>query len=168
MELIIQFEKPHGPLHPFSQEILKESFDKARAKGGRWNIRMTQRQYTPGRYKYLFDCVYGLALPYVSHRFQIVRGGIPRSIETVEELHLCMKMLYCRVEMVDSETGETYSIPATTTELEDQEFYQVFEEQVIADLTERGAYGETGCPCREEWAELKKANQFIKPKLVEE
>lgn len=161
MELIIQFEKPNGPLHPFSQEILKESFDKARAKGGRWSVRMTQRQYTPGRYKYLFDCVYGLALPYVAHRFQIVRGGIAREIETVEELHLCMKMLYCRVELMDTETCQTYSIPATTTELNDDEFYNEFEEQVIADLTERGAYGDMGCPTREEWAEMKKGKKIF-------
>lgn len=168
MELIIQFEKPNGPLHPFSQEILKESFDKARAKGGRWNIRMTQRQYTPGRYKYLFDCVYGLALPYVSHRFKIVKGGVEKSIEKVEQLHHFMKEKFCKVDVIDSETGEMYSIAASSTELDDPDFYQVFEEQVICELTELGAYGETGCPDREEWAELKKANQFIKPKLVEE
>ena len=161
MELIIQFEKPGGELLPVSREIFADSVNQARKKGGKWKVRIVEDNYTSTRYKFLFDCVYRLALPYVANQFKIVKGGTERSIENTKELHFFMKMLFNRIEIYDTETGLTCSAPGSTTDLEDIKFYNEFEEKVIAELTEREAFGDMGCPTREEWAESKKGKKIF-------
>lgn len=141
-------------LHHVSRQILKEQIEEMAKIGGWWNFVATQRQYTPTRYKYLFDCVYQEALPRVAHRYQIVENGQPRPIKNTEELHLCMKWEFLSVQIIEPETGVISRIPGTSTALEDKEFYQEFEENVIAHLTELGGFPD-GCLSREEWAELK-------------
>jgi hypothetical protein len=140
-----------------SRQIVKEQFDEMAEKGGWWNVSTTQRQYTGGRCKYLFDCVYQTALPNVCNRWLIVdsKTGKQRTIETSDELHLCMKTEFLEITIINRETGEAKKTAGSSTVLEDDKFYMEFEEQVIQLLTEMGGFGDLGCLSRDEWVERK-------------
>ena len=143
-------------LHPVSREIMREQFAEMAEKGGWWNFSTTQANYTPTRYKYLFDCVYKNALPNVAHRFQVIgKYGKQRPLETAKELHEYMKWAFNSVLILNPETGEVCRVPDTSTKLDDRKFYDTFEEKVIQLLTEMDAFGADGCMSREQWAEMK-------------
>jgi len=143
-------------IHPVSRQILQEQFQEMQEKGGWWNFTTTQANYTPTRYKYLFDCVYKDALPNVAHRFQVIgKDGKQRPLETASELHEYMKWAFNSILILNPETGEVCRVPDTSTKLDDNKFYSVFEEKVIQLLTEMDAFGADGCMSRDEWAEKK-------------
>jgi hypothetical protein len=147
---------PDHKIHPVSREILREQIAQMADKGGWWNISTTQANYTPTRYKYLFDCVYKDALPNVANRFQVIgKDGKQRPLETTDELHEYMKWAFNSILILNPETGEVCRVPDTSTKLDDNKFYSVFEEKVIQLLTEMDAFGADGCLSRDEWAEKK-------------
>lgn len=156
-EMNIRLYFQDNALHRVSRQILKEAVETMAKAGGWWTVQATQRSYTPTRYKYLFDCVYADAMPNVAERYQILdpATGRHRGLESVEELHLCMKWEFLSIQLVDPTTGEITRIPGTSTQLDDRKFFDEFVEQVICHLTELGGYGVDGCLSREEWAELK-------------
>ena len=146
-----------GNLHPVSRQILKEQIDVMRGKGKAWTITATQRNYTPTRYKYLFDCVYKDALQVAAKKYKIWN---PKKqdfefIETAAQLHTCMLYEFNSVQVVNTSTGELFRVAESSTKLEDANFYQVFEEKVIQQLTEMGCYDDDGCMSRDKWAEKK-------------
>lgn len=144
-------------LHPVSRQILKEQVEEMAAKGGWWNFTATQRQYTPTRYKYLFDCVYQSALQVAATKYKIWNPatGEFSFIETTAQLHTCMLYEFNSVQVVNVTTGELCRVTESSTKLDDKEFYATFEEQVIQALTEMGCFDADGCMSREEWAEMK-------------
>jgi hypothetical protein len=143
-------------LHPISREIMREKFEEMAEKGGWWNFSTTQANYTPTRYKYLFDCVYKNALPNVAHKFQVIgKDGKQRPLEKPEELHEYMKWAFNSILILNPETGEVCRVPDTSTKLDDNKFYSVFEEKVIQLLTEMDAFGADGCMSRDKWAQMK-------------
>ena len=150
-------------LHPTSRQILKEQIQEMANKGGWWTLTATQRAYTPTRYKYLFDCVYQSALQVAATKYKIWNAAVGdfQFIETVEDLHTCMKTEFLKIQICNTETGEIMTTIDSSTRLEDAKFYQVFEEQVIQALTEMGCFDEDGCMSRDEWAETKKAKQIF-------
>lgn len=128
-----------------------------REKGKVWTITATQRNYTPTRYKYLFDCVYKNALQVAATKYKIWNPAKVdfEFIETTAQLHTCMLYEFNSVQVVNTSTGELFRVTESSTKLEDARFYQIFEEKVIQQLTEMGCFDADGCPTREEWAEIK-------------
>lgn len=86
-------------LHRVSRQILKERIEEMAKIGGWWNFVATQRQYTPTRYKYLFDCVYSHALPIAATKYKIWNPAKAEFefIQSVEDLHTCMKAEFMRI-----------------------------------------------------------------------
>lgn len=150
-------------LHPTSREILKERIEEMAAKGGWWWFTATERNYTGSRYKYLFDCVYQSALQVAATKYKLWNPANQQFeyIQTTEDLHTCMKGEFLRVQTYNTETKEIKISIESSTKLDDREFYNVFEEQVIQHLTEMGCFDADGCMTREEWAEVKKARQIF-------
>jgi len=150
-------------LHPVSRQILKEQIQEMAAKGGWWWFTATERNYTGSRYKYLFDCVYQSALQVAATKYQLWNPAKQEFeyIQTTEDLHTCMKGEFLRVQTYNTETQEIKISIESSTKLDDREFYNVFEEQVIQHLTEMGCFDADGCMTREEWAESKKARQIF-------
>ena len=144
-------------IHPTSRQILKERIEEMAKIGGCWNFVATQRQYTPTRYKYLFDCVYSHALPMAATKYKIWNPAKAEFefIQSVEDLHTCMKAEFMRIQVYNSETQELMTAIDSSTRLEDKEFYTVFEEKVIQALTEMGCFDADGCMTRDEWAASK-------------
>ncbi len=144
-------------IHPVSREIMKEQFAEMAEKGGWWWFTTTQRNYTGSRYKYLFDCVYQSALQIAATKYKIWNPAKAEFeyIETVEDLHTCMKAEFMRIQIYNSETQELMTAIESSTRLDDKEFYTVFEEKVIQALTEMGCFDADGCMSREEWARMK-------------
>ena len=127
-------------LHPTSREILKERIEEIAAKGGWWWFTATERNYTGSRYKYLFDCVYQSALQVAATKYKLWNPANQQFeyIQTTEDLHTCMKGEFLRVQTYNTETKEIKISIESSTKLDDREFYNVFEEQVIQHLTEMG------------------------------
>lgn len=150
-------------LHPTSREILKERIEEMAAKGGWWWFTATERNYTGSRYKYLFDCVYQSALQVAATKYKLWNPANQQFeyIQTTEDLHTCMKGEFLRVQTYNTETQEIKISIESSTKLDDREFYNVFEEQVIQHLTEMNCFDSDGCMTREEWAEVKKARQIF-------
>jgi hypothetical protein len=144
-------------IHPVSREIMKEQFAEMAAKGGWWWFTATKRNYTGSRYKYLFDCVYQSALQEAAKKYKIWNPAKAEFefIETVEQLHTCMKAEFMRIQVYNSETQELMTAIDSSTRLDDKEFYTVFEEKVIQALTEMGCFDADGCMSRDEWARMK-------------
>ena len=144
-------------LHRVSRQILKERIEEMAQLGGWWAFTATQRVYTPTRYKYLFDCVYQSALQEAANKYKIWNPAKAEFeyIQTVEDLHTCMKAEFMRIQIYNAETNELMVAIDSSTRLEDKEFYTVFEEKVIQALTEMGCFDADGCPTREEWARMK-------------
>ena len=140
-----------------SRQILKERIEEMAKIGGWWTFTSTQRQYTPTRYKYLFDCVYQSALQVAATKYKIWNPAKAEFefIQNVEDLHTCMKAEFMRIQVYNSETCELMTAIDSSTRLEDKEFYQVFEEKVIQALTEMGCFDADGCMSRDEWAAMK-------------
>lgn len=150
-------------LHPTSRQILKEQIQVMAAKGGWWWFTATERNYTGSRYKYLFDCVYQSALQVAATKYQLWNPAKQEFeyIQTADDLHTCMKGEFLRVQTYNTETQEIKISIESSTKLDDREFYNVFEENVIQHLTEMGCFDADGCMTREEWAESKKARQIF-------
>ena len=127
------------------------------AKGGWWWFTATQRNYTGTRYKYLFDCVYQSALQVAATKYKIWNPLTQdfQFIETTAQLHTCMLYEFNSVQIVNTTTGELFRAAESSTKLQDKEFYDTFEEQVIQALTEMGCFDADGCPTRDEWAKMK-------------
>jgi hypothetical protein len=144
-------------LHRVSREILRERLQEMAEKGGWWNFTTTQANYTPTRYKYLFDCVYKNALPEAVKKYKIWNPSKQdfEYIKTAQDLHTCMKTEFMRIQIYNTETCEIMTTIDSSTRLEDKAFYQVFEEKVIQHLTEMGCFDADGCMSRDEWAEMK-------------
>jgi hypothetical protein len=144
-------------IHPVSRQVLKEQIEEMAAKGGWWWFTSTQRNYTGSRYKYLFDCVYQSALQIAATKYKIWNPAKAEFeyIETVEDLHTCMKAEFMRIQVYNSETKELMTAIESSTRLDDKEFYTVFEEKVIQALTEMGCFDADGCMSRDEWARMK-------------
>jgi hypothetical protein len=144
-------------LHPVSREIMREQFAEMAKKGGWWWFTATQRNYTGSRYKYLFDCVYQSALQEAAKKYKIWNPAKAEFefIETVEQLHTCMKAEFMRIQVYNAETNELMTAIDSSTRLDDKEFYSIFEEKVIQALTEMGCFDADGCMTRDEWARMK-------------
>jgi hypothetical protein len=144
-------------LHPVSREIMRERFREMQDKGGWWWFTATQRNYTGSRYKYLFDYVYQSALQEAAKKYKIWNPAKAEFefIETVEQLHTCMKAEFMRIQVYNAETNELMIAIDSSTRLDDKEFYTVFEEKVIQALTEMGCFDADGCMTRDEWARVK-------------
>jgi hypothetical protein len=144
-------------LHPVSREIMREQIEEMAKKGGWWWFTATQRNYTGSRYKYLFDCVYQSALQIAATKYKIWNPAKAEFeyIETVEDLHTCMKAEFMRIQVYNSETQELMVAIDSSARLDDKEFYTVFEEKVIQALTEMGCFDADGCMSRDEWARMK-------------
>jgi hypothetical protein len=144
-------------LHPVSREIMREQFAEMAEKGGWWWFTATQRNYTGSRYKYLFDCVYQSALQIAATKYKIWNPAKAEFefIETVEDLHTCMKAEFMRIQVYNAETNELMIAIDSSTRLDDKEFYSIFEEKVIQALTEMGCFDADGCMSRDEWARMK-------------
>jgi hypothetical protein len=144
-------------IHPVSREIMREQFEEMAKLGGWWWFTATQRNYTGSRYKYLFDCVYQSALQEAAKKYKIWNPAKAEFefIETVENLHTCMKAEFMRIQVYNSETQELMTAIDSSTRLDDKEFYSIFEEKVIQALTEMGCFDADGCMTRDEWARMK-------------
>jgi len=106
------------------------------------------------RYKFYFDAVMACILHQAGSYF--VLGSRPAA--TVEEIHLVMKYKYNPMEIVDLETGEMIRVPCSTTVMNDTDFIQRYEQQIIADFS--GPPFFVDFPTFEQWVERRKSGTW--------
>ena len=154
-----------GKMAEHSREVFKEQF--AALESGLYLVAIEpfkERRFSPTRYKWWFDCVLGLALPKVRQHFGMIdRHGQVRYPDTVKQLHDILKLIYNPVTIVMADGGMLKTIGYTTREMPDNEFLNEFAEIIIADLSGAPYYAfpDTGCPDRNEWAEMRKAGEWV-------
>jgi hypothetical protein len=127
------------------------------------NAVQTTGTYNSTRYKYWFDCVLGLALPRVRDFFAMADSNAQmHTPDTVEQLHAILRVIYNPLTIVSAATGKVTTIGQTTTMLPDSRFINEFSETIIADLSGPPYYAfpDTGCPDRQEWADMRKAGEW--------
>lgn len=115
----------------FGRSLLAEKI--RGADDGDYDIIIKKATTGSSRYAYYFDAVMYDLLMQAGHHFRF-SGGAP--IETEEQLHTVMKMLYNPTNIVDPNTGEVFKTPMSTTGMTDRDFIQEFEQQIIADFSQ--------------------------------
>lgn len=164
-KVFVIFTEPDGKLAQESKEEFRKQFAEL-PHGETFQVVIEPykpKRFTATRYKYYFDCVLLLAFPRVRERFMLIdKNGEVKNPSSTEELHYCLKLIYNPVTVIDSKSGKSQVIGATTTDLSDNEFINEFMEQIIADFSQEPyyAYGDTGCPTRKEWAEMHKKGEW--------
>lgn len=147
-----------GKMSETSREIFREQF--AALETGQYFVQFKPHKtarFTATRYKWWFDCVLGLALPKVRQHFGMAdKHGEVSYPATVEQLHEILKLIYNPVTIVRADGGIIKTIGYTTTRMSDSDFINEFCEQIIADFSGAPYYAfpDTGCPDREEWADM--------------
>jgi hypothetical protein len=154
----ITVEKQNGNLTAKSKEILIEQI---RALGnGFWTVQATEARqgYSTTRYKWYFGCVLPLILDNAARYYRIVnpKTGEQREPRNTTEIHQCMKAIYNPIILTVGD--KTRVIAGTTTDLNDREFIQEFQEQIIADHS--GPPYNIEFLSRQEWAELVKSGMW--------
>ena len=157
----ISVQVAQGRVVPDDQRQLSELFAAMKTVDGNYTVTITPGLplHSLDDYKYYFDCVLGLALPVVAKRFEIIVGKERSNPVNVEELHECLKISYHACVVIDTDTGEVYRTGISTKKMNRSE-WRDWIERVVAEFTEMGAYGDTGCPTREEWREMHNCGQW--------
>lgn len=151
-------KQENGKLSETSRAIFREQFDAL--EPGQYFVQFKPHKtarFTATRYKWWFDCVLGLALPKVRQHFGMAdKHGEVNYPATVEQLHEILKLIYNPVTIVRADGGIIKTIGYTTTRMSDSDFINEFCEQIIADFSGAPYYAfpDTGCPDREEWADM--------------
>lgn len=93
-----------------------------------------KKQYTKTRYKYYFDCVMRELLEKAGRFYQLVDpvSGDIRHPRNAEEFHYCMKAIYNPIVLIGPD-GKARVTSGTSTDLNDSEFINEFQAQIIAD-----------------------------------
>ena len=119
-------KRPDGKLSETSREIFREQF----------------AALEPGMYRQHF----GIA----------DRHGQITYPDTVEQLHHILKIVYNPVTIVTADGTGIRTVGQSTTGMPDKDFIGEFAEQIIADFSGAPYYAfpDTGCPDREEWADM--------------
>ena len=115
------------------------------------------------RYKYYRDCVLDFCLEAAKTRYGYIENGKFRPIRNTDELHEHMKKKYNQVTAIDAETGDTFSYGASTTELNDRDFFD-FVECVMMEFSLEPYFIEF--PTYEEYKEMHKKGEWSKYKLM--
>lgn len=151
-------KQDNGKLSETSREIFREQFDAL--EPGQYFVQFKPHKparFTATRYKWWFDCVLGLALPKVRQHFGMAdRHGQITYPDTVEQLHHILKIVYNPVTIVTADGTGIRTVGQSTTGMPDKDFIGEFAEQIIADFSGAPYYAfpDTGCPDREEWADM--------------
>lgn len=128
-----EIEKRDGKLTEISREIFTEQF--AMLGDGKWKIRFDPAKdgYKATRYRYYFGVVLSAILTQAGHLLQItdMSSGERRRMRNTTELHTYMKWKYNLVWIMVGETAMPSA--GTTTDLNDTEFIQKFQEQIMSD-----------------------------------
>lgn len=127
-------KKEKGRFTGQSRIDLKELFDSF--EDGWHTIEYAPKEagYKPSRYKYYFDSLMKEILKGAGRYYRLV---IPTTGETREprdtaEMHRIMKAIYNPIVLV-TEDGKTRVMAGSTTELNDTEFINEYQEQIIID-----------------------------------
>jgi hypothetical protein len=156
-------EKRNGKMAEHSKDVFKGQFEQWPDGLYLINAKQTKGTFNARRYKYWFDCVLGLALPRVRDFFAMADSNAQmHTPDTVEQLHAILRVVYNPLTIVSSTTGRVTTIGQTTTMLNDTDFINEFSETIIADLSGAPYYAfpDTGCPDRQEWADMRKAGEW--------
>lgn len=114
--------------------------------------------YRATRYKYYFDGLLMLVLPFASKYYKILEDGEPRSVKTTEELHNCLKAKYNPIHALNTLTGELLSNAETTTALSDRDFITKYEQEIMWEFSSPPYNLEL--PDREEWRAMRLAYEW--------
>jgi hypothetical protein len=133
----IDIQKKDGKMTSESRVLLAKYWDEQPDGDYEWLIKRTTSGSS--RYKFYFDAVMYSILVQAGHFFQMVvfvdGKPVTRLAETVQDIHLIMKMKYNPMEIVDIDTGEAHRVPCSTTVMNDSDFIGRYEEQIIADFS---------------------------------
>lgn len=148
-----------------TKDIMKDHFSKLSDGDYIIAIKKKSDRITSTRYKYYFDCVLSVSLPFLSRilgwRNPMTGEFIP--VSDTGTLHEWFKLKYNPRILIDPNNGSAVKVSAPTKDMSDREFINQFLEPILSELI--GDFF-LDIPTYDDWKESRKDGSWEKLKAT--